>query len=273
MGTGGAIRCGVGGWTFEPWRGAFYPTGLPQARELAYASEMLTSVEVNATYYRSQDRRTFQRWAAETPDDFVFSVKANRFATNRRELAEAEPAIERFVASGITELGPKLGPILWQFAATKVFKADEIARFAAHLPTRVDGLALRHVLEPRHPSFQCAAFVDIARAHNVAICLAVSDLYPLIADPTSDFVYLRLQTTREDQAAGYPNAALARFASHAKTFAAGGTPADLPLLTPAPASRARDCYVYFIGGAKARNPAAALAFMAALTSVAARRHS
>jgi uncharacterized protein YecE (DUF72 family) len=261
----GAIRVGIGGWTYEPWRNNFFPAGLKHAEELAYASRHVTSIEVNGTYYRTQSPASFRRWAAETPDDFVFSLKASRYATNRKDLGEAEPAITRFVESGITELGPKLGPLLWQLAPTKKFEAAEFGGFCALLPKAQDGLRLRHVLEVRHPSFVSAAFVALAREHGVAICLAVSDDYPLIADTTADFVYLRLQTSTADHEAGYDQTAIALFAAHAKTFAAGKTPADLPLLAPPLPAAPRDCFVYFISGAKERNPAAAHLLIAALT--------
>ena len=262
--SGGSIRVGIGGWTFAPWRGPFYPPKLPHAQELSFASRAVTSIEVNGTYYRTQTPASFRRWAAETPDDFIFSLKASRYATNRKDLREAGSAITHFVDSGITELGAKLGPILWQLAPTKLFDPDEIAAFAALLPRETRGVALRHVLEVRHQSFVDAAFVALARRHGFAICLAVSDDYPLIADPTADFVYLRLQTGTADHDAGYGDKAIARFAAQAREFAEGGMAADLPALAPVPASRRRDCFVYFISGAKERNPAAAQALLAAL---------
>ena len=259
----GAIRVGIGGWTYEPWRNNFYPAGLAHAKELAHASRAVTSIEVNGTYYRTQSPKTFRHWADEAPDGFVYALKASRYATNRKDLADAEPAIARFVESGITELGAKLGPILWQLAPTKKFDPDEIARFAAALPKTQDGIALRHVLEVRHPSFQTADFVRVARDQGVAICLAVSDDYPLIADITADFVYLRLQTTTADHEAGYDTDAIGRFSGYARSFAAGTVPTDLPLLAaPAPVA-ARDVFVYVISGAKERNPAAAQALIAA----------
>jgi uncharacterized protein YecE (DUF72 family) len=261
----GTIRVGIGGWTYEPWRNNFFPAGLKHAEELAYASRHVTSIEVNGTYYRTQSPESFRRWAAETPDDFVFSLKASRYATNRKDLAEAEPAIVRFVESGITELGSKLGPILWQLAPTKKFDPAEIGRFCAALPKEQDGIKLRHVLEVRHPSFVHADFVALAREHGVAICLALSDDYPLIADPTADFVYLRLQTSTADHEAGYDQSAIDGFAAQAKTFAAGKIPADLPTLASAPPAQKRDCYVYFISGAKERNPHAARLLIGALT--------
>jgi uncharacterized protein YecE (DUF72 family) len=258
------IRVGIGGWTYEPWRETFYPPEVKKAGELAYASRHVTSIEINATYYRTQSPQSFRRWAGETPDDFVFAVKANRFATNRKDLADAGESIARFVESGLTELGSKLGPLLWQLAPTKRFEAAEIDGFLASLPRQQDGLALRHVVEVRHASFVSAAFVALARAHNVAICLALSEDYPLIADPTADFCYLRLQTTSADAAKGYDAATIEAWAARLRTFQSGDMPTGLPLLGDPPAKIARDCFAYMISGAKERNPSAAAALIAAL---------
>src|ERR1700761_3016742 len=153
------IRVGIGGWTFEPGRGSFYPEDLTQSKDPHSASREVTAIEINGTYYGSQKPATFAKWRDETPDDFVFSLKATRYATNRRVLAEAGESVERFVNSGIAELGPKLGPILWQFAPTKVFDPDDFGAFLALLPKKVDGQALRHVLEVRHPSFMVPEYI------------------------------------------------------------------------------------------------------------------
>src|SRR5438067_8143609 len=185
------IKVGIGGWTFEPWRGVFYPKGLPQARELDFASRQVTAIEVNGTFYRTQKPEDFRRWAAETPDDFVFSLKAPRYAVNRRVLAEAEPSIARFIESGIVELKDKLGPILWQFAPTKAFDEKDFSAFLALLPRQFDGRQLRHVVEVRHKSFLVPEFVALARKAAVAIVLADHDTYPLLPDITGDFVYGR----------------------------------------------------------------------------------
>ena len=237
---GGTVRVGIGGWTFAPWRDTFYPPKLPHARELAHASRVVTSIEVNGTYYRTQSPESFRRWAAETPDDFVFALKASRYATNRKDLGSAGEAVSHFVGSGITELGSKLGPILWQLAPTKAFDAEEIGRFLALLPPEAGGLPLRHVLEVRHQSFKSAAFATLAARHGTAICLAVSDDYPLIADPTADFIYMRLQTSTGEHEAGYTADAIGRFATQARTFAGGGMPDDLPTLAPAKKTAGRD---------------------------------
>jgi len=169
-----AIRVGVGGWTFEPWRDNFYPKGWPAARELEYASRKLTAIEVNGTYYSTQKPETFAKWREQTPEGFVFSLKANRFATNRRVLAEAGESIERFVNSGIAELGPKLGPIVWQFAPTKRFDAVDFEAFLQLLPAAVGGVPLRHVLDVRHETFKTPAYLALARRHVLPIEPAAS---------------------------------------------------------------------------------------------------
>jgi uncharacterized protein YecE (DUF72 family) len=258
------IRIGVGGWTFEPWRGPFYPDGLTQARELSYAAEKLTGIEVNGTYYGSQKPATFRKWADETPDDFMFSLKAPRFATNRRVLAEAGPSIEKFVESGIGELGPKLGPILWQFMPTKQFDPEDFGAFVKLLPKEAGGHKLRHALEVRHDSFVVPEFVELARTHDAAIVYAHSVDHPAIADPTADFVYGRLQQSQEAEKTGYSAKEIAGWAKRAKIWEAGGVPDDLDLLTKTPPKKKRDVFLFFIAGAKVRNPAAAMAMIARL---------
>jgi uncharacterized protein YecE (DUF72 family) len=256
------IRVGIGGWTFEPWRGAFYPAGLRQADELAHASRQMTSIEINGTFYRTQTPASFRKWAQETPDDFIFAIKGPRYATNRSRLAEALPAIERFVTSGITELGPKLGPISWQFAPTKKFDPEDFEAFLSLLPKAVDGLSLRHAVEVRHGSFKDPSFVDLARRFSVAIVYADHETYPAIADVTADFVYARLMGCAEEQPTGYTPEALATWAKRFETWASGGQPEDLPKFgSSAPSAAPRDCFVYFISGAKVRAPAAAKAFL------------
>jgi uncharacterized protein YecE (DUF72 family) len=148
----GKIHLGIGGWNFEPWRGVFYPKGLAQSKELSYAASKLTSIEINSTFYGSQKPESFRKWAASVPDGFVFSVKGPRFATNRRVLAEAGDSIKRFLDSGVTELGDRLGPMLWQFAPTKKFDPADFGKFLELLPDKHDKRALRHVIEVRHPS-------------------------------------------------------------------------------------------------------------------------
>ena len=242
------IRVGVGGWTFAPWRGSFFPPGLPHARELAFAAQALTAIEVNGTFYRTQTARTFEGWAAQVPDDFVFTLKAPRYAVNRRVLAEAGPSIAMFTGSGIEALGDKLGPILWQFAPTKAFDPQDFAGFVAALPARVGDRPLRHALEVRHPSFACAAFTRLAADAGAAIVYADSDDYPCIDEATADFSYARLQRSIESEATGYPEPAIDGWAEQARDWGQGG----------------RDAFVFFISGAKVRNPAAAQALIARL---------
>ena len=216
----GVIRVGVGGWTYEPWRGVFYPADLPQKRELEYASRQLTSIEINGTYYGSQKPATFAKWRDETPDDFVFSVKAPRFAMNRTVLAEAGNTIARFFASGVTELKNKLGPVNWQFLPTKKFEPIDFENFLKLLPKEASGLALRHVIEVRHESFRCADFTAMAREYAVAVAIAGDSKYPQIPDPTASFVYVRIMGTQATQSAGYSDAALDSWAARARAWAA-----------------------------------------------------
>lgn len=259
------IRIGVGGWTFEPWRGTFYPEGLAQKRELEWASRQLTSIEVNGTFYGAQKPESFRRWAGETPDDFVFSLKGPRFATNRGRLAEAGPSVERFVNGGMLELGDKLGPILWQLPATKRFDEEDMAAFLALLPREAEGRRLRHVVEPRHDSFIEPAFIALMRRFETPIVYADSDTYPDLPDVTGDFVYARLQRSVEEEPAGYAPGVLDAWAERFQRWAEGGAPADLALVDKgAPALDAaggRDCFVYVISGAKVRAPAAAMALI------------
>ena len=260
MGT--SIRVGIGGWVYEPWRGVFYPKGLRQAEELAYASRRVTSIEINGTFYGTQKPESFRRWADETPDDFIFSLKGPRYATHRRLLAEAGESVERFIASGVLELKSKLGPLVWQFAPTKKFDADDFAAFLALLPERLDGRSIRHAVEARHESFVSPAFVDLLRKHSVAPVLVDSEKHPMIADVTSDFVYLRLERSSETIETGYKPAELDRWGNRAKTWAEGGAPDDLPTIAPPMSGgRKRDVFVYMISGAKVRAPAAAMALI------------
>ena len=265
--TAQRIRVGVGGWTYEPWRDNFYPKGLPHSRELAYASSKLTSIEINGTYYSTQKRDSFAKWRDETPDDFVFSLKASRYATNRRELGTAGESIERFVRSGIAELGPKLGPIVWQFMPTKRFDPDDFAAFLRLLPAEVEGVGLRHVMDVRHDSFKTPEFIDLVRKHRAATVFTDSDEYPSFADLTTDFVYARLMRTDVTVSTGYPDAALDGWAHAITTWAQGSEPQGVPLVGgKAAAAKARDVFVYFISGAKERNPAAAMALIERLRS-------
>ncbi len=258
----GEIRIGVGGWTYEPWRGTFYPDALPQKRELEYAAGLLTTIEINGTYYRLQKPESFRKWHDETPDGFVFSLKASRYCTNRRVLAEAGEAIERFFKSGVLELQDKLGPVNWQFMPTKKFDAADVEAFLKLLPKRLEGRAIRHAVEARHESFRNAEFVAMLRQYGVAAVMAGDSEFPQIADITAPFVYARIMGTRQDEPLGYPNKALDLWAKRARLWATGGVPKDLIQLdASSPAKTPRDVYLYVISGYKLRNPAAAGALL------------
>jgi uncharacterized protein YecE (DUF72 family) len=259
----GHIYTGIGGWTFAPWRGVFYPEGLPHAQELRYASQHLTSIEINGTFYRTQSPATYRKWASEVPDDFVFSLKGPRFAVNRSVLAEAGDSIKRFLNSGVTELRDRLGPLLWQFAPTKKYDEADFGRFLELLPHTFDGRTLRHVVEVRHDSFCVPAFVKLLRQFGIAVCFSEHATYPAIADATCDFVYARLQKGEDKVKTGYPPKALDAWAARVKQWAGGGAPDDLHLVDPAtrPKKQARDVFVYFIHEGKVRAPAAAMALI------------
>jgi len=265
----GDIRVGIGGWTFEPWRGVFFPAGLAHAKELAYAAAKLTAIEVNGTYYSSQSPSTFAKWAKETPDGFVFSLKASRFCTNRKVLAEAGASVEKFLTSGIVELGDKLGPILWQFMPTKKFDPADFGAFLKLLPAHQDGLRLRHAVEVRHESFLTSAFVTLAKDAGVAIVFADTPKYPAIADLTGDFVYARLQDAHEDVETGYDAEALDHWANTARAWAKGAAPEGLGYIEPVKDGEAKDVFVFMINGAKVRAPAAAMALLERLRAPAA----
>jgi uncharacterized protein YecE (DUF72 family) len=245
----GTIRVGVGGWTFEPWRGTFYPDDLPQKRELEYASRKLTSIEINGTYYSTFKPDSWRKWRDETPDGFVFSVKASRFTTNRRVLADAKESIDKFLGQGLTELGAKLGPINWQFMATKKFDPADFGGFLDLLPKALNGVRLRHALEVRSPTFACQEFYDLARKHNAAIVYAKDEDFPEINQHTADFTYARLMASLEDMEHGVTDGELDGFARQTQAWANGG-----------------DVFAYFISGAKVRNPAAAQSLIARLAA-------
>jgi uncharacterized protein YecE (DUF72 family) len=259
----GQIYVGIGGWTYPPWRGVFYPQGLAHAKELEYASRHLTSIEINGTFYRSQSAATFRKWAKDVPDGFVFSVKGPRFVVQRRELAEAGDSIDRFFDSGVLELGDRLGPLLWQFAPTKKFDEADFGRFLELLPRTLDGRRIRHVVEVRHDSFRTPAFISLLRRFSTPVVFAEHDVYPAIADVTGDFVYARLQKGKDAIATGYPPAALDAWASRVRAWAEGQEPADLPRVDPAarPQGEPRDAFVYFIHEGKVRAPSAAMALI------------
>jgi len=245
----GKIFVGIGGWNFAPWRGSFYPKGLAQARELQYASSKLTSIEINSTFYGLQKPATFQKWRDETPDGFAFSVKAPRFVTQRKNLAESASSVKLFLESGVLQLGAKLGPINWQLAPEKHFDAAELAAFLALLPRKLEGRALRHVLEVRHASFDCEEAIELVRKYQVALVESGDSDYPRIEARTAPFSYLRLMGTKPSAPKGYTPAALTRWRERAQTLAREG-----------------DVFLYFISGAKERNPQAALALIGGLVS-------
>lgn len=258
----GNIYVGIGGWTFEPWRGTFYPDKLPQKRELEYAASKLSSIEINGTYYGSQKPESFAKWHDETPDGFVFALKGPRFATNRKQLSLSKESVERFLASGVLELKDKLGPINWQFMETKKFEPEDFEAFLDFLPESIEGRALRHAVEVRNDSFVAPEFVALARKHGVAVITAGDSKFPQIADPTADFVYLRIMGTDEKHKKGYSEAELDAWAERARAYAEGRVPEDLKLGSDSPAPRKpRDVHLYVISGHKDVNPAAAMALI------------
>ena len=244
----GTIRVGIGGWVYPPWRGTFYPPGLPQAQELAYASRHVTAIEINGTFYNSGKPDSFRKWRDATPEGFVFSLKGPRFVTHRTELASAGGGLELFFSRGVLELGDKLGPILWQFAPTKQFDEADFAAFLELLPKTMGNRKIRHVIEARHRSFQCPEFIDLLRKYGAAVAQVDDAHHPEFAELTADFVYLRLRRCVEEEPTGYPPDALDRWAERLKRWAAEGL----------------DCFLYFINGAKIRAPAAAQALIARL---------
>jgi uncharacterized protein YecE (DUF72 family) len=260
------IKVGIGGWAYEPWRGTFFPAKLPKTKELSYASRRVSSIEVNGTFYGTFNPKTFHKWFDETPDDFVFSLKAPRFAVSRRVLGGAGPSIVRFFESGVSELKSKLGPVLWQLPPFKKYDAEDIGAFLALLPKKVDSIALRHVIEVRHESFQTQDFIFQARKANVAVVLADTPKYPLIADLTSDLLYLRLQDAQAEIETGYPSKALENWGVLARSWEQGDEPDAFPLIASKGSNRkSRDVFIYFINGAKERAPAAAEAMIQILS--------
>ena len=262
MTQSGKIRCGIGGWTFEPWRGGFYPKGLRQADELAYASRQLTALEINGTYYSSFKPDSWAKWREATPPGFKFAVKASRFCVNRKKLTDAKPSMDIFLNQGLTELGDRLGPILWQFMATKKFDYDDFAGFFDLLPETLDGLPLLHVIEVRDASFADPKFIGLCRERNLAICNSESEKYPFIPDVTADFVYLRLISASDDVPTGYEAKDLDLWAERFRAYAQGQVPGDFtPLDRTGPPDGPRDVYAFVIHEGKVRAPAAAMEFI------------
>jgi uncharacterized protein YecE (DUF72 family) len=262
MAERGRIRCGIGGWTYEPWRGVFYPEKWPQKRELEYASRHLSVIEINGTYYSSFKPESWAKWRADTPEGFKFAVKASRFCVNRKKLTDAKPSMEIFFKQGIEELGDRLGPILWQFMATKKFDYDDFASFFDLLPRKLGALPLQHVIEVRNETFANEKFVRLCRDHNLAICNSENELYPFIPDITADFVYLRLISASDDIPTGYAKADLDLWAERFKAYAEGRVPGDFtPLDRTGPPEGPRDVYAFVIHEGKVRAPAAAMEFI------------
>ncbi len=280
MAPAGLVRIGISGWTYAPWRGKFYPEKLPQKRELAYASTVFDTIEINGTFYGQQRPESFAHWAEETPEDFVFSVKAPRYITHLRRLKEIESPLANFLASGLLRLGPKLGPLLWQFPPNFRFDPARLEAFfsllphdteaAARLARRHDGKLrskgwlktdakrpLRHAMEIRHESFVAREFIELLRAYDVALVCADTVEWPRLMDVTSDFVYCRLHGSEELYASGYDEKSLESWARRVKAWAAGRAPKDgeRVIKRPVPDRRPRDVFVYFDNDVKVRAPA------------------
>jgi uncharacterized protein YecE (DUF72 family) len=237
------IRVGIGGWTYPPWRGSFYPDKWPQSRELEYAARQFGAIEINATFYGRQSPKSWAAWAETVPDGFQFAIKGSRYCVTRPKLADAAEGVGNFLAQGLSALGPKLGPILWMLAARRKFDREDIARFFELLPLELDGIKLRHAIEPRHESFADESFFSLCRDHDVAVVFGDDDEFPCIDADTASFAYARLQRMREDVPTGYDEQHLAAFAERAQRWQKDG----------------RDSYIFMINGAKVRAPAAALA--------------
>jgi uncharacterized protein YecE (DUF72 family) len=255
------IKVGIGGWNFPPWRDNFYPKGLPQRRELEYASRHLATLEINSTFYRAQTPKVYAKWRDDVPRGFVFSLKAPRRVGEVRKLAGAGALVRGFLFGGLAEFGDKLGPIVWQFSPSRQFERDDVAAFLDLLPRELNGRPLRHALEVRDATFLCEAFLELARARGVACVFTDSREFPSFADLTGDFVYARLKRSRESEPDGYPTGELDAWAERSLAWQRGGAPDDLPRISDRDkvASTPRDVFVYFISAAKARNPAAAMA--------------
>jgi uncharacterized protein YecE (DUF72 family) len=274
------VRIGISGWRYAPWRGAFYPDDLPQRAELAYASRKFRTIEINGSFYSLQRPEFYARWSAETPQGFVFSVKGPRYVTHMLRLRNVEAALANFFASGVANLGDKLGPVLWQLPPTLRFDAQQLDAFLELLPRdteqataiarrrndKVRGRArlaygrnrpLRHALEVRHPSFVDPAFIALLHKHGIALVVAdTAGKWPLAEDITADFVYLRLHGDKELYVSGYTPAALARWAARIRAWATGGEPIDARRIDAdgRPRRRKRDVYCYFDNDAKVKAP-------------------
>ncbi|HWU78375.1 MAG TPA: DUF72 domain-containing protein [Rhodanobacter sp.] len=266
---GPAIRIGIGGWTYAPWRDNFYPPKLLQRRELEYASHQLRAIEINGTYYGAQKPATYAKWAAETPEGFVFSLKAPRYVTEGKRLADTGRGVSGFVHGGLAEMGDRLGPILWQLPPSRPFDADDLGAFLEALPRELNGKPLRHVLEVRHASFLSETYVELARDHRIPTVFTDSPDYPSLADLTGDFSYARLMRSADATPTGYAAVELDRWAGYARDWAAGKDIVDMPHVAAVqPHAAPRDVFVFFISAAKHRNPAAAMALQSRVDGAA-----
>lgn len=264
------IRIGISGWRYTPWRGVFYPAGLPQRQELHYASRILSSIEINGSFYSLQRPEYFAQWYDETPDDFVFAVKGPRFITHMKKLRDATIPLANFFASGVFNLRQKFGPILWQFPPNLGFDAERFDTFFRELPHdtgaalklarrrdfRLKGRArlvidaerpLRHAVEIRHESFRDPRFIELLREHSIGLVIAeTARKWPMLQDITADFVYLRLHGDKTLYQSGYSDRALDRWAARISAWHRGSEPRDGDRVTRGrKASTPRDVYCYF----------------------------
>ena len=258
----GPIYIGIGGWTFEPWRGGISELfAMWEPVRIEHAAR-LTSIEVNGTFYRTQTPATFRKWASEVPADFKFALKGPRFATNRRVLKEAGDSIKRFLDSGVTELGDRLGPLLWQFAPTKKFDAADFGGFLELLPERFNGRKLRHVIEVRHDSFRVSEFIALLRKFAMPVVYTDHVKYPNIADLSGTFAYARLQRGKDTIETAYPTKEIKSWAGRLRDWAVGKEPADLPRVGPAAGKPVpQEVFAYVIHEGKIRAPAGAMALI------------
>ena len=273
-------RIGISGWTYGPWRGVFYPSDLPQKRELEYASRQLNSIEINGSFYSLQRPSSYEAWYDATPDDFVFSVKGGRFITHMKKLKDVETPLANFFASGLLKLKEKLGPILWQFPPGFAFNEDRFAEFFELLPKtttdaaklakkhdkRLNGRSwmkadadrpIRYSVEIRHDSFKDPRFIKLLRKHDIALVLAdTAGRWPYMEDVTADFVYARLHGDEELYVSGYTDSALDWWAARLRAWQCGGEPADAKRVIDknAKACKNRDVFVYFDNDVKVRAP-------------------
>jgi uncharacterized protein YecE (DUF72 family) len=236
-------RVGIGGWTYPLWRGSFYPEKLPQSKELEYASRQFRALEINATFYGRQSPKSWAAWGKTVPDGFQFAIKGSRYVVTRPKLADAGEGLGGYFAQGMAALGDKLGPILWMLSARRKFDSEDIAAFIKLLPDTLDGIPLRHAIEPRHESYRDEKFFDLCRDRDVAIVFGDDDEFPCIDADTASFAYARLQRMREEVPTGYDDKALDSFADRARHWQ----------------HEKKDAYIFMINGAKVRAPAAAIA--------------